>query len=257
MSGERSPAVGRLRLRDRYHTFRQEAALMTLVGCDLHTRKQQVAVLDTETGETHERQLVHEGSAVEEFYAALPRPVTVGIESTGYAIWFHALSQRLGHTVLVGDAAKIRAMVVRKTKTDRRDALHLLDLLRHDRFPRLGAGPRHPRSARPAHAPYAPRPYPHHGQEWPARHRPELPPRPWLQTPPPGGPGPTARPGPPPAHRPAPGSKPRAARGPHHPDPGAGRRHHHGGPRPPRRPAPDYPPGRRGPDGAGHRRRVG
>jgi transposase len=37
--------------------------------------------------------------------------------------------------VLVGDAAKIRAMVVRKTKTDRRDARHLLDLLRHDRFP--------------------------------------------------------------------------------------------------------------------------
>jgi hypothetical protein len=29
----------------------------------------------------------------------------------------------------------IRAMVVRKTKTDRRDARHLLDLLKHDRFP--------------------------------------------------------------------------------------------------------------------------
>jgi hypothetical protein len=36
---------------------------------------------------------------------------------------------RLGHTVLVGEASKIRAMVVRKTKTDRRDARHLLDLL--------------------------------------------------------------------------------------------------------------------------------
>jgi len=45
--------------------------------------------------------------------------------------------QRLGHTLLVGDAAKIRAMVVRKTKTDRRDALHILDLLRHDRFPTI------------------------------------------------------------------------------------------------------------------------
>jgi len=65
---------------------------MTLVGCDLHTRKQQVAALDTATGETYERQLLHEGSAVEEFYAALPRSVTVGIESTGYAIWFHAWS---------------------------------------------------------------------------------------------------------------------------------------------------------------------
>jgi len=27
--------------------------------------------------------------------------------------------RRLGHTLLVGDAAKIRAMVLRKTKTDR------------------------------------------------------------------------------------------------------------------------------------------
>ena len=84
---------------------------MTLVGCDLHSRKQQVAALDTATGEIYERQLLHEESAVEEFYAALPRPVTVGIESTGYAIWFHALMDRLGHTVLVGDAAKIRAIV--------------------------------------------------------------------------------------------------------------------------------------------------
>ncbi len=56
---------------------------MTFVGCDLHTRTQQVAVLDTGTGEVSEHQLAHEGNAVEEFYAALPRPVTVGIESTG------------------------------------------------------------------------------------------------------------------------------------------------------------------------------
>ena len=104
---------------------------MTFVGCDLHTRQQQVAVLDTTTGEILEQLLLHEGTTVEDFYAALPRPVTVGIEM------FHTLLQRLGHTVLVGDAAKIRAMVVRKTKTDRRDALHILDLLRHDRFPTI------------------------------------------------------------------------------------------------------------------------
>jgi transposase len=117
--------------------LRKEADAMTFVGCDLHTRTQQVAVLNTDTGEVSEHQLVHEGTAVEEFYAALPRSVTVGIESTGYAVWFHTLMQRLGHVLLVGDAAKIRAMVVRKTKTDRRDALHILDLLRHDRFPTI------------------------------------------------------------------------------------------------------------------------
>src|SRR6266481_2264034 len=116
---------------------RKGADAMTFVGCDLHTRMQQVAVLDTGTGEVSEQRLSHEGTAVEEFYTALARPVTVGIESTGYAVWFHAVMQRLGHTLLVGDAAKIRAMVVRKTKTDRRDTLHILDLLRHDRFPTI------------------------------------------------------------------------------------------------------------------------
>src|SRR6202795_4271528 len=35
-----------------------------------------------------------------------------------------------------GDAARVRASVVRKQKTDRRDAEHLLNLLRQDRFPR-------------------------------------------------------------------------------------------------------------------------
>jgi transposase len=112
-----------------------EAELMILVGCDLHTRKQQVAVLNTDTGELRDQELSHVGDDVERFYAALPPPVTVGIESTGYSLWFHALLQRLGHTLVVGEAAKIRAMVVRKTKTDLRDARHLRDLLKDDRFP--------------------------------------------------------------------------------------------------------------------------
>src|SRR5215831_17727151 len=110
---------------------------MILVGCDLHARKQQVAVLDSETGEVQEVELCHQGDEIERYYAALPRPVTVAVESTGYALWFHALMGQLGHTLLVGDAAKIRAMLVRKTKTDRRDALHLLDLLKHDRLPTI------------------------------------------------------------------------------------------------------------------------
>src|SRR5262249_20210739 len=115
--------------------LRKEARAMAFVGCDLHTRTQQVAVLDTRTGEVSEHQLGHDSRAVEDFYSAMPRPVTVGIESTGYSLWFHALMQRLGHTLVVGEAAKIRAMVVRKIKTDRRDARHLRDLLKDDRFP--------------------------------------------------------------------------------------------------------------------------
>ena len=90
---------------------------MTFVGCDLHARTQQVAVLDTRTGELVEQELAHDGDAVERFDRALPPPVTIGTETTGYPQWFHALMHQLGHTVVVGEAAKIRAMVVRKTKT--------------------------------------------------------------------------------------------------------------------------------------------
>jgi hypothetical protein len=38
---------------------------MMIIGCDLHTRYQQIAMLDTETGESVERRLEHEkwGSA--------------------------------------------------------------------------------------------------------------------------------------------------------------------------------------------------
>jgi transposase len=108
---------------------------MTLIGVDLHTREQSVASLDTTTGERRELRIRHDGDDVEQFYGALQPPVTVAIESTGYAVWFHALMHRLGHTLVVGDAAKIRASVVRKTKTDRRDARHILTLLTEDRFP--------------------------------------------------------------------------------------------------------------------------
>ena len=60
---------------------------MTLVGCDLHSRTQQVAVLDTRTGELVEQELTHDGDAVEQFSRTLPPPVTIGIETTGYTQW--------------------------------------------------------------------------------------------------------------------------------------------------------------------------
>ncbi len=110
---------------------------MMLVGCDLHARNQYVATLNTESGEVQERQLVHEGNAVEAFYGSLAGPVIVGVEATGHAVWFQRLLRQCGHTLLVGDSVKIRAMVVRRTKTDRRDALHLLELLKQDRFPAI------------------------------------------------------------------------------------------------------------------------
>ena len=44
---------------------------MLIIGCDFHTRYQQIAMLDTETGELVERHLEHENGEARAFYAAL------------------------------------------------------------------------------------------------------------------------------------------------------------------------------------------
>ncbi len=61
---------------------------MIIIGCDFHTRYQQIAMMDTETGELVERRLEHENGEARAFYASLPKPVVVGMEATGYAQWF-------------------------------------------------------------------------------------------------------------------------------------------------------------------------
>ncbi len=110
---------------------------MLIIGCDLHSRYQVVAWVNPETGEIMTRRLVHENGEARTFYASWPRGARVGIEATFPALWFERLLAECGHQLWVGDAAQIRATVVREQKTDPRDAEHLLDLLRTDRFPRI------------------------------------------------------------------------------------------------------------------------
>ena len=110
---------------------------MLIIGCDFHSRFQQIALLDPQTGEVIERRLEHENGEARKFYAGLPTPVRVGMEATGYAQWFEQMLAELGHQLWVGDAAEIRAAMVRKQKTDSRDACHILDLLLRDKFPRI------------------------------------------------------------------------------------------------------------------------
>lgn len=45
---------------------------MKIVGCDLHTRYQQIAMLDAETGELVERRLEHESGEVSAAIADCP-----------------------------------------------------------------------------------------------------------------------------------------------------------------------------------------
>src|SRR5205809_1228394 len=110
---------------------------MLIIGCDYHPGFQQIAFVDTETGECGERRLTHREEA-EQFYGMLKeRSVRVGMEASGHARWFERLLSDLQFELWIGDASEIRTKRVRKQKTDRQDAQLLLRLMVEDRFPRI------------------------------------------------------------------------------------------------------------------------
>jgi len=112
---------------------------MLIIGCDYHPGFQQIAYVDTETGELQERRLAHRQEA-EQFYGALKEQsirARVGMEASGQARWFERLLAELQFELWIGDAAKIRTKRVRKQKTDRQDAQLLLGLMLENRFPRI------------------------------------------------------------------------------------------------------------------------
>ena len=110
---------------------------MWIIGADYHPSFQQIAFMDTETGECGQRKLMHTTEA-ESFYRSLKGSrVRVGMEATGHARWFERLLSELGCELWIGDPATIRAKRVRKQKNDRQDAELLLQLLVEDRFPRI------------------------------------------------------------------------------------------------------------------------
>ena len=54
---------------------------MLIIGCDFHSRFQQIAMLDPQTGEMIERRLEHENGEARKFYAGLATPARVGMEA--------------------------------------------------------------------------------------------------------------------------------------------------------------------------------
>ena len=112
---------------------------MLIIGCDYHPGLQQIAFVDTDTGELSEARLAHREQA-EHFYRELKQrgiAVRVGMESSGHSRWFERLLQELGFELWIGDPAEVQSKRVRKQKTDRQDAQLLLRLMIEDRFPRI------------------------------------------------------------------------------------------------------------------------
>src|ERR1700692_1534449 len=99
----------------------ERSRTMIIIGCDYHPGFQQIAFVDTETGDCKERRLEHREEA-EQFYrklAAAGMKVRVGMEASGHARWFERLLSEPNFELLIGDAAEIRTKRVRKQKTDR------------------------------------------------------------------------------------------------------------------------------------------
>src|SRR5713226_1353096 len=117
----------------------ERSRTMIIIGADYHPGFQQVAYVDTDTGELQERRLEHREDA-EKFYrdlAAQEVKVRVGMEASGHARWFERLLAELQFELWIGDAAEICTKRVRKQKTDRQDAQLILRLLLEDRFPKI------------------------------------------------------------------------------------------------------------------------
>jgi len=64
---------------------------MLMIGCDFHPSVQQIAALDTTTGRRWETRLSHDGDQVRQLYRHMPHPVRVGLECSGYSLWFEEL----------------------------------------------------------------------------------------------------------------------------------------------------------------------
>ena len=112
---------------------------MLIIGCDYHPSFQQIAFVDTDTGELQERRLEHREEA-EKFYRGLGvqgMKVRVGMEASGHARWFERRLGELQVELWIGDATEIARKRERKQKTDRQDAQHILRLLLKDDFPRI------------------------------------------------------------------------------------------------------------------------
>ena len=112
---------------------------MLIIGCDYHPSFQQIAFVDTDTGELQERRLDHREEA-EKFYRELAvqgMKVRVGMEASGQARWFERLLAELNMELWIGDATEIARKRERKQKTDRQDAQHILRLMLKDDFPQI------------------------------------------------------------------------------------------------------------------------
>jgi hypothetical protein len=82
---------------------------MLIIGVDYHPSLQHIAFVDTDTGESGERRLMHSTGEAEAFYRELQKAnlkVRAGMEATGRTRRFEDLLAELGFELWIGIPAK-------------------------------------------------------------------------------------------------------------------------------------------------------
>ncbi len=78
---------------------------------------------------------------IAEYFAALPRPHTVAIETVGFYRWLWETLEPLVEKLVLADATQARALAGRRLKTDREDSFNIAELLAAGRLPTSYAPP--------------------------------------------------------------------------------------------------------------------
>jgi transposase len=112
------------------------------VGVDLHKDTLTACVFCRCCGEVSFQKLPCKcRKLITEYFAALPRPHTVAIETVGFYRWLWEMLEPLVEKLVLADATQARALAGRRLKTDREDALNIAELLAAGRLPLSYAPP--------------------------------------------------------------------------------------------------------------------
>jgi transposase len=76
-----------------------------------------------------------------QYFAGLPRPHSVAIESVGFYRWLWEMLEPIVERLILADATQARALAGRRVKTDRDDAFNIAELLASGRLPTSYAPP--------------------------------------------------------------------------------------------------------------------
>ena len=112
------------------------------VGIDLHKDTLTACVYCRCCGEVTYRKLACKcRQQIADFFAGLPRPHTVAIETVGFYRWLWDLLEPRVEKLMLADAREARAKAGRRLKTDRDDAYNIAELLADGKLPQSYAPP--------------------------------------------------------------------------------------------------------------------